>query len=69
MNGTEKNKEENGVSSKITHPKNKKLIFAHAIWRHGKRNPMVLYRTTLIKEEDFVHGLGELIHVSFLSKN
>jgi len=62
MNGTEKNREENGVFSKITHPKNKKLIFAHAIWRHGKRNPMVLYRTTLIKEEDFVHGLGELIH-------
>ena len=61
MNGIEK--DEN--SSKIRNPENKKLVFAHSIWRHGKRTPLIIYRTSLIKEEDFAHGLGELIHVSF----
>ncbi|KAE9554209.1 hypothetical protein FO519_002573 [Halicephalobus sp. NKZ332] len=59
--------EENGKNNGVLQnsgkdPKNKKLVFAHAIWRHGKRNPIAMYQTCLSKEEDFVHGLGELVH-------
>uniref|UniRef100_A0AC34Q9L4 Acid phosphatase n=1 Tax=Panagrolaimus sp. JU765 TaxID=591449 RepID=A0AC34Q9L4_9BILA len=49
-------------------PKNKKLIFAHAIWRHGKRNPGVIYKNSLSKEHDFIQGMGELVNEGMMEQ-